>query len=204
MPDYRESRSNTNGGQIKNHTMNQGYVYQSNGYSQRNVDRPYNYNQEYTYTSGNTVRKVQPSYVPPVKEPKKAARRKRYVRPKQLADQGVMTGAYVAFLSAISIIVLFTSYQYLSISSVVSSKSSEATALQKNVSNLKMDNDATLGIVNQTVNMESVKFRAQELGMEFMENEQVVNYKTSTEDMMKQYNEIPSNGVVAQYERAYE
>lgn len=186
MANYRENRSNTNGGRIRNHTMTN------------------NYSSGHTYTSGNTVRKIQPAHTPPVRQPVKRTKKVKYVRPKQKTDQGVMTGTYAIFLFTVSVVMLLVCYQYLSVSSMVASKASEATQLQKNVSNLKMDNDAKLGIVNQTVNMESVKVRAVELGMTFMANEQIINYQAAAEDIMIQYNEIPSNGVVAQYERAYE
>lgn len=217
MADYRRNTIEANGGRIRNHTMSQNYQgnrlqntnynhYSSTG-SSRNEMMVQNHG--YTYTSGNTVRKVDPVYIPPIKEPEKKSpekrtRRRQAERPKKRAEQGVMTAPYLIFLTAVSCMLLFTSYQYLSIRSDVSSKVSAITNQQRNVSNLKMDNDATLGIVNQTVNMESVKQRAEELGMAFMEKEQVMTYKATSGDVMKQYNDIPSSGVVAQYERAYE
>lgn len=212
MADYRRNTAEQNGGRIRNHTMQQNQQINRYENASQNyyVSRNYNMNQSgtqaygYTYTSGNTVRKVDPVYAPPEKEPVRRRRKNQNVRPKKRADQGVMTGRYALFLGVISSLLLTTCFQYLSVRSEVTSKKSEITALQSAVSNLKMDNDATLGIVNQTVNMESVRQRAEELGMAFMEREQLKNYKAPTEDIMKQYNGIPSNGVVAQYDRAYE
>lgn len=212
MADYRRNVTGSNGGRIRNRTINESYQSARHQSGNRSYQTSRNYsaqqrdleNNGYTYTSGNTIRKVEPAYSPPEKVPQKRRRKNLNVRPKRKIEPGVMTGKYTLFLSVISCVLLFTCFQYLSIRSDVSSKKSQITNLQKNVSNLKMDNDASLGIVNQTVNMESVRQRADELGMVFMEREQLISYKAPSEEIMKQYNGIPSSGVVAQYDRAYE
>lgn len=129
---------------------------------------------------------------------------KALVRPKQRADQGIMTTQYTVILIVAAIATLSSCVLYISSRAEVYERVNTITALQQSASDMKIENDAKFGIVGQNVNMESVKQRASEMGMAFMEREQIIEYQAPVENVVIQYDGVPSSGVLAQSEKTFE
>ena len=73
-----------------------------------------------------------------------------------------------------------------------------STALQKELSNLTEANDTAYNAAADSVNLQEIRDKAMnELGMVYAANGNVVEYDSPTSDYVKQYNEIPSDGILA-------
>lgn len=224
MATHRNQSMNTSYTGVRDRSRTEFARTYSNTYANRTTNSYTSRNTTYTSNrvDGNLARSIEPQRVAavptrveparkvPERRPQEAPRPRRRakvqeeVRPASRADQGIMTANYVGVLIVAAVVLLSFSCLYLSNRAEVSAKAKMITDLQQGVSDLKIENDAKLGIVGQTVNMESVKQRATEMGMVFMEKEQIIYFESPIEDVVKQYDAIPTSGVLAQSEKAFE
>ena len=144
-----------------------------------------------TYLYGNTVRQAQ------IQAESKNRILSQEVKNNRKAVE-MMNMKYVGFLAVAAVVVLFTCMQYLQLQSANLSHSSSVTSLQRELANIKMENDAALGAIEDSVNLELIKERASALGMVYVDNNQIMEYSSPTNDFVKQYQNIPENGVIAQ------
>lgn len=159
------------------------------------------------YNHGSNARKMQvaPNYEPEIKRKKAAkVRRKPTGREAVKVESALMNAKYVIFLCVIASVLACTVVSYLGLRSRISVKATQITRLQSQVADLKVENDAALGIVGQTVNLESVKNRAGEMGMTFVEPENIITYELPLEDVVVQYENIPDSGILPQSEKTSE
>ena len=71
--------------------------------------------------------------------------------------------------------------------------------MQKELANLKEENNAKFNAVMDSVNLDEIRDRAQnQLGMVYASPEQIVEYDNPATDYVKQFEEIPDDGVLAQ------
>ncbi len=157
------------------------------------------------YNYGSTARQMEPlrrSPEPRRPEPQRPERRERpqidTQTRKNRERQEVMNGSYVLFLAVIALILGIAFVYYLSLESSIASRSSNITSLQIEISNLKMENDAALDAIEDSVDLNTVKVQAEQLGMVYISSSQVVEYQSPTADYVIQYEEIPESGVLAQ------
>lgn len=159
-----------------------------------------------SYIYGNTVRKIEPvrreiEREPIEKTPSRQRERKISHQTKKNRQQAeVMNLSYVLFLAMVSILIVAACVMYLNLQSTISTRSSNITSLQRELSDLQMENDAALDSVEDSVNLESIKLRAEALGMVYVQNSQIIEYSSPTVDYVKQYEVIPESGVLAQSE----
>ena len=145
-----------------------------------------------------------------VQQPKVAPRRREEIepsQPKRVSRQVKknrrnavrMSARYVIFLSAAAVLALFVCIQYLSLQSEIAVRSQNITSLQKELASAKEENTTKYNAITDSVNLEDVRNRAvNELGMVYASAGQVIQYKSLSSDYVKQYQEIPENGVLAQ------
>ncbi len=160
------------------------------------------------YMYGNTARQMEPArrYNDPQRTPnrpqKKTVRKQNPKVSRQVARNrermAVMSGSYVIFLGIAAICVMIACVSYLKLQSNIATRSSHITSLQRELAELKMENDAALGAVDDLVDLETVKIKADELGMVYLNKEQVLEYKSPTTDYVKQYETIPESGILPQ------
>lgn len=150
------------------------------------------------YVYGNAVRKEndvpqpQPEEAP--RQPKKVSRQVHRNRSRALR----MNAPYVVFLTIVAVCALLLCTKYLQLQSEVANRSKKIIALQEEVDSLKEQNMMNYNIILNSVNLEDVRNRAMnELGMRYSRPEQVIKYKSPTSSELKQYENIPKNGVVA-------
>ena len=149
------------------------------------------------YMYGNVVAK--PEYEPKknrssVKRRKKVSRQVQKNRNRALH----MNAAYVVFLAIAATIVLLLCVNYVRLQSEVTKHSKNVTALQEELADLKEENTTKYNAVMDSVNLEEVREKAMDdLGMVYANENQVVEYDNPDGDYIKQYEQIPDEGVVA-------
>lgn len=154
-----------------------------------------------TYVYGNTA--PQPEYVPErrTREPlrkKKASRQVRNNRRKALR----VGKSYVVFLSIAAILALAICVNYVQLQSRLTSHSKTITALQEDLADLKEENNTKYNSVMDSVNLDEIRKKAKkDLGMTYASNDQIVEYQKPSSDYVKQYEDIPEDGVLAQSDK---
>ena len=151
---------------------------------------------EEAYVYGNTVRQprvsidrqtaLQPS------EPKRVSKQVHKNRKRALD----MNKGYVLFLSIAAIAALFICVRYLQIQSEITNRSEAIAALQSELTELKEENTAMYNAATDSVDLEELRKRA--VGDLGMTPDQVMEYDSPTSSYVKQYEEIPENGILAQ------
>ena len=152
------------------------------------------------YVYGNTAPK--PEYEPRrqhVSKPqKKVSHQVRRNRRKALR----INQSYVVFLSIAAILALIICVNYVQLQSRLTSHSKNITAMQKELANLKEENNTRYNAVMDSVNLDEIREKAQKkLGMVYASPEQVVEYQSPSSDYVKQYENIPKDGVLAQSDK---
>lgn len=151
------------------------------------------------YVYGSTVRQMQAA-------PERAPQKARPAEPKRTSRQVArnrnramsISPAYAVFLAAAAICAVFVCVMYLNLQSSVVSRSENVTAMQEELAELMEDNNTRYNAAADSVNIETVKDRAMnEMGMVYASQGTVVEYDRPSGDYVKQYSDIPENGVLA-------
>lgn len=153
------------------------------------------------YVYGNTVAK-------PVYEPDRE--RVHRQRPQKKASSQVrrnrkqamhMNAAYVIFLTVAAIAVLIICINYIRLQSTITEHSKSITAMQEELANLREENTTRENAVLDSVNLDEVRNRAQnDLGMVYATPDQIVTYEDPATDYVRQFENIPEDGMLAQSE----
>ncbi len=151
------------------------------------------------YVYGNTVRQADPAPVRRQKarpaQPKRTSR--QVVRNRNRAMS--ISPAYAVFLTIAAVCAVLICVLYLNLQSDVVSRSEHVTALQEELANLTEANDTKYNAAADSVNLETVRDKAMnEMGMVYASEGTVIEYDSPAGDYVKQYSEIPENGVLAQ------
>ena len=150
------------------------------------------------YVYGNTVRQAE---VLPKEQP--ARRTRRHTRTSSQVKKNrnramSMNPAYVGFLAVAAFCAVFVCMMYLRLQSDIVSRSENITALQQELSDLTEANDTAYNAATDSVNLNDVRSKAMnELGMVYEAQGTVIEYDSPTSDYVKQYSDIPKDGVLA-------
>ncbi len=153
------------------------------------------------YVYGNVAAK--PSYEPQrrTEEPQKKNRTRNQSRRKLKKAQRV-NSAYVLFLSAAAVFALVICVNYIKLQSRITSRAEDIAGLQEELANLKEENNTRYNSVMDSVNLDEIRKKAEEsLGMVYASADQVVGYTNGSSDYVKQYENIPEDGVIAQSDK---
>lgn len=165
--------------------------------------RTYRSSDRYTeYVYGNTVRQMQaaPVYEPqrqPQKRPVRTPEQERELRQRKAAAKRnqqrtmAMNGRYVLFLSVVTLVCAIVAGLFVMMQADVTANMRSITALEAQISELKVANDATEKRLETTVNLEEIKAEAIALGMTYPAADQIVTYSVDHADYMNQYSAIP-------------
>lgn len=150
------------------------------------------------YVYGNTVRQAEPVPVRTPKarpaEPKRTSRQVARNRNRAMR----ISPAYAVFLTVAAVCAVLVCVLYLNLQSDVVSRSENVTALQEELADLTEANDTRYNAAADSVNLATVKDKAMnEMGMVYASEGTVVEYDSPSGDYVKQYNDIPENGVLA-------
>lgn len=155
--------------------------------------------QAYIY-EGNTVRRTQTvpkrqeEYIPsqPQKRVSKQVRRNR-------RKAMHMSAGYVVFLAAAAITALVVCMSFLKLQTQMNQRSNKIAEMQEDLADMREANNTRKNAVMDSVNLEDVRNRAvSELGMVYASPDQIVEYDSPTSDYIKQYQEIPEDGIAMQ------
>ena len=149
------------------------------------------------YVYGNVAVEVEPAYHEQSPErPKKKVSKQVLKNRKQALH---MNSAYVIFLTVAAVTAVIVCVNYVKLQSRITDRSKNITAMQKELANLKEENNAKYNAVMDSVNLDEIRDRAQnQLGMVYASPEQIVEYDNPATDYVKQFEEIPDDGVLAQ------
>lgn len=145
----------------------------------------------------------------PVYEPER--RRESPKRPKKQVSTQVrknrrqalrMSPAYVIFLTIAAVLALIVCVNYVQLQSDITSRAKNIAAMQKELADMKEENNTRYNAIMDSVNLDEVREKAQtELGMVYATPEQIVTYDRPAADYVKQYEDIPEDGVLAQSDK---
>ena len=146
------------------------------------------------YVDGNTVRR---SAVParPEREYEEQEKRRRKQRQtsKNRARVRRMSRGYVVFLTAVSVVTMFVCVHYIQLRSVLTAQLKDIAALETQLNELTVENDALYNQVIDSVDLEEIKDRAiNDLGMSYAQEDQIIWYSnSSTNSYVRQYQDVP-------------
>ncbi len=154
------------------------------------------------YVYGNTAPK--PVYEPDREredQDRESRRRKRHASSQVRQNRRralYMNSGYVVFLTVAAVLALVVCVNYVKLQSRIASRSQEITSLQEELADIREENNTRYNSVMDAVNLEEIRERAQEsLGMVYASEDQIVEYESPSADYVKQYKEIPEDGVTA-------
>ena len=159
----------------------------------------YNYRADnrQAYVYGNVAAK--PAFEPKrqYEEPYREKRTSRQVR-KNRKKALHMSAGYVMFLTMAAVIALIVCINYVQLQARITSSSKNITAMQEELASLREENTTRYNAVMDTVNLDEVRKKADEMGMVYATAELIMGYESPSSDSVKQYESIPENGVLAQ------
>lgn len=110
-----------------------------------------------------------------------------------------MNSAYVVFLAIAALVALIVCVNYVRLQSSITSRSKNITVLQKELADMKEENTTKYNAVMDSVNLDEIREKAEgELGMVYASPDQIVEYDDPATDYVKQYENIPEDGALAQ------
>lgn len=151
----------------------------------------------YVYGNVATQPEISPDYheQSPKRPKKKVSSQVR--RNRKLALH--MNSAYVIFLAVAAVMALVVCVNYVELQSRITNRSKSVAAMQEELANLREENNAKYNAVMDSVNLDEIRDRAQnQLGMVYASPEQIVEYENPATDYVRQLEEIPDDGVLAQ------
>lgn len=154
--------------------------------------------QRQAYVYGNTVRQpeVLPKRMPKKRQqiPQRTSVQVRRNRKKAMS----MNPAYAVFLVVAAVCAVLICVTYLKLQSDIVNRSESITALREELAELTESNDTAYNAAADSVNLQTIRGKAMsEMGMVYAAQGNVVEYDSPTSDYVKQYSDIPSDGVLA-------
>lgn len=154
------------------------------------------------YIYGNTVRKAdvplqEQEYIEQGRPARKRKPSPQVQRNRRRALH--MNPAYVAFLAIAAIAALCVCVWYLQVRAELTTRTEHLTALQQELADAREENTTRYNAVVDSVDLEQVRERALgELGMHYAGTDQMIQYPNPSGDYVKQYEDIPKDGVLSQ------
>lgn len=146
-----------------------------------------------SYIAGSTVRAVQPQrvYEEPARRVHERPRVSRTVRRNQ--EKALhMDLPYVVGLTIAAGCVLSICVNYLHVQSSISYRIAHIESLEKELEQLKAENDALQTAINTNIDLDHVyEVATKELGMVYANRDQVLLYDKTESEYVRQYEDIP-------------
>ncbi len=153
------------------------------------------------YVYGNTAPK--PDYTPGRRAPEPPGKKRVSSQVRKNRKNALhMNRSYVFFLGVAAALALVICVNYIQMQSRLTSYSKNITVLQEELANMREENTTKYNAVMDSVNLEEIRERAQDdLKMEYASPEQIVEYEKPSTDYVRQYEDIPEDGVLAQSDK---
>lgn len=145
-----------------------------------------------SYVDGNTVRKLR--VAPDIRREEEqyeipAPRRQEHRQPKTLS------GINFASLLVLTVAIIATVYvcvDYLMLQTQVSQMNKDIISLEKELTVLTNENDAAYEAIDTALDLDYIyQVAVEELGMVYPNKNEVITYKSSSTDYVRQYEDVP-------------
>lgn len=152
------------------------------------------------YIQGNTVRKINEE---PVRRQQQRPQRQASYQVRKNRERAMqMSRGYIVALVLSAVVLAGLSIWYINMKETCKDMSSSVTSLQQKLTTETESNDALYDSVVDSVNLTDIRKRALEKGMQPADESQRKTYSGSSKDNVKQYEEIPKSGTLAESENA--
>lgn len=101
---------------------------------------------------------------------------------------------YVTFLAGAVAAALFVCFHYLGIQADLDKQTRKIESLRTEITSLKEKNTSEYNYIANSVNLEEIRERAEELGMVYADSSQIVEYQSAGTHEIRQYESIPEDG----------
>jgi cell division protein FtsL len=156
-----------------------------------NNNKVNHYNKTY-YVEGNVARNMQavPDYQ--VEElPSRREQPKRREQRRTRVNTGMDAFSFLFFAIAVTV-TLYTCIEYLSVQSNITQMEKEVVTLEGDLMKLKNENRAAVSQINTSLDLNYIyKVATKQLGMVYPDGNQVITYKSTVSDYVRQYADIP-------------
>ncbi|WP_342756311.1 cell division protein FtsL [Kineothrix sedimenti] len=140
------------------------------------------------YVQGSTVKKLDEKIYAPREPKRQISNTARKNREKAYH----MSFGYVLFLACAVVAAGFILTGYIGLQAELTNSIKNVSRLERELNNLKLDNDEEYSRITSSIDMEEVKRIAiQELGMKYAEEGQIVTFSGEASDYVKQVADIP-------------
>lgn len=140
------------------------------------------------YIQGNTVRKLEEEIRIPDRPKKQLSNAARKNRDKAYH----MSLGYVVFLTGALMAAAFILTGYIGLQSDVTNSIKNISRLEKQLNDLKLDNEEEYSRITSNIDLEEVKRIAiKELGMKYAEEGQIISFSGESSDYVRQLTDIP-------------
>ena len=152
--------------------------------------------QLYVY-DGNTIKQGQAIPEVDIQKKKKKQEKKVSRQTRKNQKRAMKLGfGYVSFLGAAAAIALFVCFQYIGVRADLSRQSRTIEKLRTDISEIRESNASEYNFITNSITLETIRKRAEELGMVYADPSQVVTYQSPGDDYIKKYENIPEDGIV--------
>ena len=145
-----------------------------------------------TFEDGSAVRRLaaQPQEAPKEARPLKSGVSSQTRRNRARATQ--ISAGYAVFLAIVCTLCIAACVAYVKLQTVVTTQAEDITSKEKELSDLKADNDAYYNTTVASEDLEAVKEAAQNrLGMKYADESQVIYFDDSENSYVRQYQDVP-------------
>lgn len=147
-----------------------------------------------SYIYGNTVRKTIPAQQPRKGNWEETQRRVSHNVRRNQEKALHMDLPYVVMLTVAAMCALYICVSYLQVQSSITSRIHHIEGLEKQLEQLKSENDTLTTRINTSVDLDHVyKVATEELGMVYANRNQVLLYDKTESEYVRQYEDIPKH-----------
>lgn len=104
---------------------------------------------------------------------------------------------YISFFAVAVVAVLFVCFHYLGLQADLEKKTRQVESLRTEITSLKEKNTSEYNHIANSVNLEEIRDKAEELGMVYADDSQIIKYQSAGDHEIRQYENIPEDGSVA-------
>ena len=148
-----------------------------------------------TYTEGNTVRKTAPDprYAQEIRKEIEEAPRRESVAVRRNRERALsLSLPHVIILLAATVLVVLVCVGYLRVTTEINRSLKHITALEKELSSLKSDNQILAERIEARVDLEEVyELAVTRLGMVYQDDNERLTYTEHEREYVRQYEDVP-------------
>lgn len=148
------------------------------------------------YVQGNAARKLKTESaainIPLQTEEQLEEKRQRRKKEQQIRRANKMNLAYTIVVTAVLAVIFTICYQYLNLQATAKANATEVSKLKSQLMTMTDNNDEMEVDIKASINYDDIYNTAvNDLGMIYPNKSQVITYKSSESEYVKQYQDVP-------------